>query len=107
MRLSRPAVLATAATATLALALTSAPLAQADPRDGRDHGHGGGHGDGHDQGRGGAQHSLRGPVTDENFYFVMADRFANGDTGNDTGGLGTDPLVSGFDPTKKGFYNGG
>jgi glycosidase len=54
-----------------------------------------------------AQHSLRGPVTDENFYFVMADRFANGDTGNDTGGLGTDPLVSGFDPTKKGFYNGG
>ena len=37
----------------------------------------------------------------------MADRFANGDTANDTGGLGSDPLVSGFDPTKKGFYNGG
>ncbi len=54
-----------------------------------------------------AQHSLRAPVTDENFYFVMADRFENGDTGNDDGGLGTDPLVSGFDPTKRGFYNGG
>ncbi|MGH3762176.1 alpha-amylase family glycosyl hydrolase [Actinophytocola sp.] len=54
-----------------------------------------------------ALHSLRGPVTDENFYFVMADRFANGDTGNDLGGLPDDPLVSGFDPTKKGFYNGG
>ncbi|MGB3440045.1 MAG: alpha-amylase family glycosyl hydrolase [Actinophytocola sp.] len=54
-----------------------------------------------------AHHSLRGPVTDENFYFVMADRFANGDTGNDRGGLGDDPLVSGFDPAKKGFYNGG
>jgi alpha-amylase len=54
-----------------------------------------------------ARHSLRGPVTDENFYFVMADRFENGDTGNDLGGLPNDPLVSGFDPTRKGFYNGG
>jgi glycosidase len=54
-----------------------------------------------------ARHSLRGPVTDENFYFVMADRFENGDPGNDRGGLADDPLVSGFDPTRKGFYNGG
>ncbi|HJW00191.1 MAG TPA: alpha-amylase family glycosyl hydrolase, partial [Arthrobacter sp.] len=54
-----------------------------------------------------ALHSLRAPVTDENFYFVMADRFNNGDQTNDNGGLGTDPQVSGFDPTKKGFYNGG
>ncbi|GAB3548024.1 hypothetical protein GCM10027404_11170 [Arthrobacter tumbae] len=54
-----------------------------------------------------AQHSLRAPVTDENFYFVMADRFANGTTANDDGGLGPDPMVSGFDPTRKGFYNGG
>src|SRR3954447_16618294 len=55
----------------------------------------------------GAQHSLRGSVTDENFYFVMADRFENGDPGNDRGGLSDDPLVSGFDPTDKGFYQGG
>ncbi|MEH0109435.1 alpha-amylase family glycosyl hydrolase [Tersicoccus sp. MR15.9] len=54
-----------------------------------------------------AGHSLRAPVTNENFYFVMADRFANGTKANDTGGLGTDRLVSGFDPTNKGFYNGG
>ncbi len=54
-----------------------------------------------------ALHSLRGPVTDENFYFVMADRFDNGNPGNDLGGLPADPLVSGFDPTNKGFYNGG
>src|SRR5918995_991914 len=54
-----------------------------------------------------ARHALRAPVTDENFYFVMADRFDNGDTANDRGGLGDDPLVSGFDPTRKGFYNGG
>ncbi|MFG1993997.1 alpha-amylase family glycosyl hydrolase [Actinoplanes sp. NPDC048988] len=53
------------------------------------------------------RHSLRAPVTDENFYFVMADRFDNGSTANDQGGLGADPLVSGFDPTRKGFYNGG
>ena len=46
-------------------------------------------------------------MTDENFYFVMADRFRNGDTANDQGGLGPDRLVSGFDPTSKGFYNGG
>jgi len=52
-------------------------------------------------------HSLRKPVTDENFYFVMADRFENGDTANDTGGLTGDRLVTGFDPTAKGFYNGG
>ncbi len=32
-----------------------------------------------------AEHSLRSPVTDENFYFVMADRFDNGDTANDDG----------------------
>ncbi|MBT2250557.1 alpha amylase C-terminal domain-containing protein [Arthrobacter sp. BHU FT2] len=54
-----------------------------------------------------AGHSLRAPVTDENFYFVMADRFSNGSAANDQGGLGADPMVSGFDPTKKGFYNGG
>lgn len=54
-----------------------------------------------------ALHSLRAPVTDENFYFVMADRFSNGDTTNDDGGLGPDPMVSGYDPTRKGFYNGG
>jgi glycosidase len=54
-----------------------------------------------------ARHSLREPVTNESFYFVMADRFANGDTANDQGGLGADPLVSGFDPTRRGFYNGG
>ncbi|MDY5589621.1 MAG: alpha-amylase family glycosyl hydrolase, partial [Arcanobacterium sp.] len=45
--------------------------------------------------------------TGENFYFVLTDRFANGDPSNDTAGLGSDPMVSGFDPSNKGFYNGG
>jgi alpha-amylase len=55
----------------------------------------------------GGQHSLRAPVTDERFYFVMADRFANGEEANDRGGLSGDRLVHGFDPTARGFYNGG
>ncbi|MEV4776121.1 pullulanase-type alpha-1,6-glucosidase [Microbacterium sp. LWH12-1.2] len=43
----------------------------------------------------------------EQFYFVMTDRFANGDAANDAGGLEGDSLATGFDPTNKGFYNGG
>lgn len=40
---------------------------------------------------GDAQHSLRSSVTDESFYFVMADRFENGSSANDLGGLPADP----------------
>ncbi len=43
----------------------------------------------------------------QQFYFVMTDRFANGDTANDEGGLTGDRLATGFDPTSTGFYNGG
>ncbi len=50
---------------------------------------------------------VRDAVTDQQFYFVMADRFANGDPANDTGGLGDDPLVSGFNPADAGFFQGG
>jgi len=44
---------------------------------------------------------------DEIIYFVLPDRFANGDSTNDTGGYPADRLTSGFDPTHKGFYHGG
>ena len=54
-----------------------------------------------------ADGALRQPTTRENFYFVMADRFANGDPSNDRGGLGGDRMVHGFDPSDKGFYHGG
>ena len=54
-----------------------------------------------------ARNSLREPLTRERFYFVMADRFANGDTANDTGGLIGDRDVTGYDPTGKGWYHGG
>ena len=51
--------------------------------------------------------SLRKDLTRERLYFVMADRFDNGDTTNDDAGLGADRLVSGYDPTDTGFYHGG
>jgi alpha-amylase len=53
------------------------------------------------------KHSLRAPVTDETFYFVMADRFENGDTDNDRGGISGGVDQHGFGPTNKGFYQGG
>jgi len=54
-----------------------------------------------------AQASLRKDLTREQFYFVMADRFENGDPSNDTGGFGGDRLQHGYDPTDKAFYHGG
>jgi glycosidase len=44
---------------------------------------------------------------DEVIYFVMPDRFENGDPSNDRGGLSGDRLTTGFDPIDKGFYHGG
>ena len=44
---------------------------------------------------------------DEIVYFVLPDRFANGDPANDRGGLPGDRLTTGFDPAGKGFYHGG
>jgi pullulanase-type alpha-1,6-glucosidase len=47
------------------------------------------------------------PGPTEQFYFVLPDRFANGNPGNDDGGLSGDRLSTGYDPTDKGFYHGG
>jgi glycosidase len=44
---------------------------------------------------------------DEVIYFLLPDRFENGDLSNDRGGLSGDRLVTGFDPTSKAFYHGG
>ncbi|GAA4192227.1 hypothetical protein GCM10022252_33280 [Streptosporangium oxazolinicum] len=54
-----------------------------------------------------ARDALRADLSRERFYFAMTDRFANGDTGNDRGGLSGDRLATGFDPAHKGFYQGG
>lgn len=48
----------------------------------------------------------RGP-RDEIIYFVMPDRFENGDPSNDTGGIEGGRLEHGYDPTHRGFYHGG
>ncbi|MAC58527.1 MAG: alpha-amylase [Novosphingobium sp.] len=47
------------------------------------------------------------PPEQEVIYFVLPDRFENGDTSNDTGGLKGDRLRNGFDPSDKAFYHGG
>ena len=40
-------------------------------------------------------------------YFVLPDRFANGNPRNDKGGLRGGPLQTGYDPTSRAFYHGG
>ncbi len=44
---------------------------------------------------------------DEVIYFLLPDRFENGDVKNDTGGIKGGRLKHGFDPTHKGFFHGG
>jgi glycosidase len=51
--------------------------------------------------------SLREDLTRENFYFVMADRFENGDPENDTGFIEGTRSDHGYDPTDQAFYHGG
>ena len=46
-------------------------------------------------------------LEDEVIYFVLPDRFANGDPANDLGGYPADRLKSGFDPAHRGFFHGG
>ena len=43
----------------------------------------------------------------ERIYFVMIDRFDNGDPGNDRGQLEGGRSVTGYDPTDPGFFHGG
>jgi glycosidase len=47
------------------------------------------------------------PPQDEVIYFLLPDRFENGDVSNDRGSLHGDRLHTGFDPTSKGFFHGG
>ena len=45
--------------------------------------------------------------SEEIVYFVLPDRFENGDTSNDLGEFTGGPLEHGFDPAHKGFFHGG
>ena len=104
MRILFSAPLAAGAAAALALTLTapaSAVAGAAAPGESPAQHAAGRHPAGY------AQHAPRPGVTGQDFYFVMGDRFANGDPSNDEGGLTGDRLTTGFDPTAKGFYNGG
>ena len=47
------------------------------------------------------------PPEDEVIYFLLPDRFENGDASNDRGGIAGDRLKTGFDPAHKGFFHGG
>jgi len=52
----------------------------------------------------------RGDMSTQSVYFVLTDRFANGDTSNDDLGIrciAAPCLVSGYDPTSPAFYHGG
>ncbi|MBI2511938.1 MAG: hypothetical protein HYV96_08165 [Opitutae bacterium] len=47
------------------------------------------------------------PGAGQTIYILMPDRFANGSTANDTGGIPGGPEENGFDPTRIGYYHGG
>ncbi len=43
----------------------------------------------------------------QRIYFVMPDRYANGDSANDTGKLHGNRGITGYDPTDSGYFHGG
>ena len=46
-------------------------------------------------------------LASQRIYFVMPDRYANGSTANDQGGLTGPRALTGFDPTDPAYYHGG
>ncbi|MER3410433.1 MAG: hypothetical protein C4306_10145, partial [Thermoleophilia bacterium] len=49
----------------------------------------------------------RAPIATQRIYFVVTDRYANGDTANDRGGLRGSRGLTGFDPTDPAWFHGG
>ena len=47
------------------------------------------------------------PGAGQTIYFLLTDRFANGNPANDTGGMAGGAEVSGFDPKRISHYHGG
>ncbi len=54
-----------------------------------------------------AASDYRYPLAGTSTYFVMTDRYANGDKSNDTGGLGSNQSVNGFNPGDPAYFHGG
>ena len=50
---------------------------------------------------------VRGALNTQSIYFVMTDRYANGDTSNDLAHVADFRLTSGFDSSDPGWYHGG
>ena len=46
-------------------------------------------------------------IASQRIYFVLPDRYANGDPSNDRGGLTGAREVTGFDPTDTNWFHGG
>jgi glycosidase len=54
-----------------------------------------------------ARDSVRSPMAADSIYFVMTDRYANGDVTNDRGGATGDYSLTGYDPTSDSYFHGG
>ena len=54
-----------------------------------------------------AQPPVRTSIASQRIYFVMPDRYANGDPTNDHGGLSGTRGVTGYDPADIGYFHGG
>ena len=54
-----------------------------------------------------ARPPARTAIASDRIYFLLTDRYANGDTGNDRGGRSGGRAVTGYDPTDPGWYHGG
>ncbi|MDX6485943.1 MAG: hypothetical protein QOF43_1096 [Gaiellaceae bacterium] len=54
--------------------------------------------------------AVPGPVSSlasDRIYFVMTDRYANGDPSNDSGGVTGNRNTTGYDPSSDGYFHGG
>jgi glycosidase len=54
-----------------------------------------------------AQPPTRSAIASERIYFVMPDRYHNGNTANDRGGVAGTRSQTGYDPTDPGWFHGG
>jgi glycosidase len=54
-----------------------------------------------------SQPPARSTIASQRIYFVMTDRYANGDPSNDRGGATGSRKVTGYDPTDPGWFHGG
>src|SRR5206468_11988013 len=54
-----------------------------------------------------AQPPARTSIASQRIYFVMTDRYADGDPSNDRGGLSGSRDVTGYDPTDQSWFHGG